>query len=310
MDIEDTQPSGRPTGKLRAVPHDSRLKAYQALAEGRLDALLPSEMQVPQRLHRAMRYSALAPGKRLRPALCMSACEAVGGTSLDALDAGCSAELVHCFSLIHDDLPAIDDDDLRRGRPTCHKVFGEAMAILAGDALFALAFQVASEIDAPDGRVREVTSVLARATGSAGLVGGEVLDIEGEGTEPNSETLLIIHQRKTGALITACCTMGAILGGGSAQDRLALIEYGDNVGVAFQIADDVLNVTGTPEAIGKAVGSDSAMGKQTYPALLGLDRANEEARRRADAALTAIESLSGDTKGLAELAMFSVEREN
>ncbi len=240
----------------------------------------------------------------------MSACEAVGGTSLDALDAGCAAELVHCFSLIHDDLPAIDDDDLRRGRPTCHKVFGEAMAILAGDALFALAFQVASEIDAPDDRVREVTSVLARATGSAGLVGGEVLDIEGEGTEPNSDALLIIHERKTGALITACCTMGAILGGGSAQDRRALIDYGANVGVAFQIADDVLNVTGTPEAIGKAVGSDFAMGKQTYPALLGLDQANEEAKRRTEAALAAIESLPGDTGGLAELATFSVEREN
>lgn len=240
----------------------------------------------------------------------MASCEAVCGTSLDALDAGCAAELVHCFSLIHDDLPAIDDDDMRRGRPTCHKVFGEAMAILAGDALFALAFQVVSEVKAPDDRVREATSVLARATGSSGLVGGEVLDIEGEGTAPNSEALLAIHVRKTGALITACCTMGVILGGGSDQDRKAIEVYGENVGVAFQIADDVLNVVGTPEAIGKAVGSDRAMGKQTYPALLGLDQASVEARRRTEAALAAIESLPGDTKGLEELAMFSVERDS
>jgi geranylgeranyl diphosphate synthase type II len=309
MVIEDTQPSRSATGKLETVPPDSRLKAYQALAEGRLDALLPSVAESPQRLHEAMRYSALAPGKRLRPALCMAAAEAVGGTARDALDAGCAAELVHCFSLIHDDLPAIDDDDLRRGRPTCHKVFGEAMAILAGDALFALAFQVISEIEARDDRARTVTSMLARATGSAGLVGGEVLDIEGEGQKPNLDSLLAIHQRKTGSLITACCTMGALLGGGSEEELSAVAQYGENVGVAFQIADDVLNVTGTPEAIGKAVGSDIARGKQTYPGLLGLERATLEARERTDAALASIGAFDGDTRGLVELAMFSIERE-
>lgn len=274
-----------------------------------MDALLPSVTDVPERLHEAMRYSALAPGKRLRPALCMAAAEAVGGKAHDALDAGCAAELVHCFSLIHDDLPAIDDDDLRRGRPTCHKVFGEAMAILAGDALFALAFQVVSEIDAPDDQARKATALLARATGSAGLVGGEVLDIEGEGFAPSADSLLAIHWRKTGALITACCTMGALLGGGDQRACRALAEYGENVGVAFQIADDVLNVTSTPEAIGKAVGSDRARGKQTYPGLLGLDRAAEEARTRTEAALAAIKPLEGDTEGLVELAMFSIERE-
>ena len=256
-----------------------------------------------------MRYSALAPAKRLRPALSMAACEAVGGSALDALEAGCAAELVHCFSLIHDDLPAIDDDDLRRGRPTCHKVFGEAMAILAGDALFALAFQVASEIDAPAERVQEVTSILARATGSSGLVGGEVLDIEGEGTAPDADVLATIHARKTGALITACCTMGAVLGKANTEQRLALESYGECVGMAFQIADDVLNVVGTPEAIGKAVGSDRVRGKQTYPALLGLDQAEEEAKARIERALTAIEGLPGDTKGLEELATYSIERE-
>jgi geranylgeranyl diphosphate synthase type II len=309
MVIEDTQPSGSATGKLETVPQDSRLKAYQALVEGRLDALLPSVHEVPERLHEAMRYSALAPGKRLRPALCMASAEAVGGRAIDALDAGCAAELVHCFSLIHDDLPAIDDDDLRRGRPTCHKVFGEALAILAGDALFALAFQTVSEIDASDDRARKVTAMLARATGSAGLVGGEVLDIEGEGRAPERGSLLAIHERKTGALITASCTMGALLGGGDQGACSALATFGENVGVAFQIADDVLNVTGTPEAIGKAVGSDRARGKQTYPGLLGLESATTEARVRTEAALAAIESLSGDTGGLVELAMFSIERD-
>lgn len=257
-----------------------------------------------------MRYSALAPGKRLRPALCMASSEAVGGASLDSLDAGCAAELVHCFSLIHDDLPAIDDDELRRGRPTCHVVFGEAMAILAGDALFALAFQVASEIDAQPERVQSVVSALARATGSAGLVGGEVLDILAEGTEPDRGQLQVIHERKTGALIAVCCTMGGVLSGASAQDLARLALYGGHIGLAFQIADDVLNVTGTEEAIGKAVGSDRAMGKQTYPALMGVERAEAEARDHADRALEAIEALDGDTAGLVELARFSVDRQS
>jgi geranylgeranyl diphosphate synthase type II len=271
---------------------------------------MPAESLSPSALHKAMRYSALAPGKRLRPAICMASAEAVGGAALDALDAGCAAELVHCFSLIHDDLPAIDDDDLRRGRPTCHKVFGEAMAILAGDALFALAFQVASEIEAPSDRVQKVTSCLARATGSAGLVGGEVLDIEGEGSSPDADMLQTIHERKTGALIAACCTMGGILAGASDTERTALEGYGRNIGLAFQIADDLLNVTSTKEAIGKAVGSDKAKGKQTYPALMGIERAEREARTRAEAALEAIESLSGDSAGLVELAQFSIERES
>jgi geranylgeranyl diphosphate synthase type II len=275
-----------------------------------LDAILPSESLVPVRLHEAMRYSALAPGKRLRPALCMASAEAVGGTALDALDAGCACELVHCFSLIHDDLPAIDDDDLRRGRATCHRVFGEAMAILAGDALFALAFQVVSDMSAPAERVREAASLLARASGSAGLVGGEVLDIEAEGSAPEREALVTIHRRKTGALIAASCTIGALLGGATGGARSAIESYGEHVGLAFQIADDVLNVTGTAEAIGKAVGSDSALGKATYPALMGVDRAMCEARDRAEAALAAIESLDGDTRGLEELARFSVERES
>lgn len=289
---------------------DSRLKAYQALAEGRLDALLPSNDAVPQRLHEAMRYSTLAPGKRLRPALCMAASEAVGGTVEDALDAGCAVELIHCFSLIHDDLPAIDDDDLRRGRPTCHKVYGDAMAILAGDALFALAFQVAGSMSGTDAQVRRALTCLAEATGSNGLVGGEVLDIEGENKKPDAELLKTIHDRKTGALITASCVMGGVMAGADESQMTALEKYGQDVGLAFQIADDVLNETSTAEELGKAVGSDREMGKQTYPALLGLEKAKQEAQRHHEKAVEAARQLKGDASGLIELAQIVVERRN
>ncbi|MCH8979275.1 MAG: polyprenyl synthetase family protein [Armatimonadetes bacterium] len=280
------------------------------MAEDRLDAILPSPDLEPQRLHLAMRHSALAPGKRIRPALCMAAAEAVGGKADSALDAGCAVELVHCFSLIHDDLPAIDDDDLRRGRETSHVKFGEAMAILAGDALFALAFQVATAIDADDARVRKVIASLAHATGSAGLVGGEVLDIQSEGSEPNSLLLRTIHERKTGALITACCVMGGVLGGGREEDLRRLGEYGREFGLAFQISDDILNETATPEQLGKAVGSDRARGKQTYPALMGLEASRAEAGRWTQEAVSALEGLPGDVAGLLELAHFAADRQS
>lgn len=289
---------------------DSRLKAYQALAEGRLDALLPASDTVPARLHEAMRYSVLAPGKRLRPALAMASAEAVGGDVSSALDAGCAAELIHCFSLIHDDLPEIDDDDLRRGRPTCHKMFGSGLAILAGDALFALAFETAATIDASDKDVRRVFASLAKATGSLGLVGGEVLDIESEGTVPDLELLKTIHDRKTGALITASCLMGGILAGADSGQLAKLESYGQAVGLAFQIADDVLNETSTPEELGKAVGSDKELGKQTYPALMGLERAREEARIQRTEAIRHLGGLPGDASGLHELADFSIDRTN
>ena len=280
------------------------------MAERRLDAILPSPDLDPERLHLAMRHSALAPGKRIRPALCMAAAEAVGGTRESALEAGCAVELVHCFSLIHDDLPAIDDDDLRRGRETSHVKFGEAIAILAGDALFALAFQVAAEIDADDARVRRVIAVLAHATGSAGLVGGEVMDIQSEGRDPDAALLRTIHERKTGALITACCVMGGVLGGGGEEDLRRLSDYGNEVGLAFQISDDILNETATAEKLGKAVGSDRARGKQTYPALMGLDASIVEADRWTRKAVLSVEGFSGDTAGLIELAHFAAERDS
>lgn len=259
-----------------------------------------------------MRYSALAPGKRLRPVLLMAAAHAVGGEDVaisePILDAACAVELVHCFSLIHDDLPAIDDDDLRRGRPTNHVQFGEAIAVLAGDALFALAFQVLARCKGSDAAVRECLASLSESSGSDGLVGGEVLDVLTEGRDFSEDELAFIHSRKTGVLIKACCRMGCILAEGSAQDLTALELYGDHVGLAFQIADDVLNETSTATQLGKAANSDALRRKATYPAKYGLEGAREAARTHSNLALKAVGNLA--TEELRYLATFAVERLN
>jgi geranylgeranyl diphosphate synthase type II len=278
------------------------------LVDGRLQELLPPVSQEPVDLHRAMRYSCLAPGKRLRPALCIASAEAVGGERIQVLDAACALEMVHCFSLIHDDLPAIDDDALRRGRPTCHVEFGEALAILAGDALFALAYQVLSQMQVPpdhDGRVLRCVQVLARAVGSDGLVGGEVMDVLSEGKPADEPTLAFIHSRKTGALIEASCTIGAMLGGGTEDEVATLGSYGSHMGLAFQIADDLLNELSTAEELGKAAGSDRARGKMTYPALFGIDAAREAASEQVELALQRLETISrsADLEGLARYAV-------
>ncbi len=243
----------------------------------------------------------------MRPALAMASAEAVGAEALSVLDAGCAIEFVHCFSLIHDDLPAIDNDDLRRGLPTCHKAFGEAVAILAGDALFALAFDtIARGPWHPERSVKAVAS-LTRSTGTYGLVGGETLDILSEGKPVDAETLKLIHERKTGALIAASCEIGALLGGADDAQCSRLYEYGACVGLAFQIADDLLNETSTPEQLGKAAGSDRERGKATYPALIGM-----EASRRAafDAVARGIDCLEGIShpEFLEDIARYSVER--
>ncbi len=282
--------------------------AYQESVEPRLSQLLPPADREPVVLHEAMRSSALAPGKRLRPALCMAACAAAGGDPLNALDAGCALEFVHCFSLIHDDLPAIDNDDLRRGLPTCHKVYGEAAAILAGDALFALAFSVVAQMQATDAQKARCTLLLANSSGSDGLVAGEVLDVLAEGQEPDLEKVRSIHRLKTGALIQAACEMGGVMAGASDQAVAQLGAYGRDVGLAFQIADDVLNETSTAEELGKAVGSDAERGKQTYPRAIGLEAAIQEAARCAEAAKAALEGLPGDASALRDLAEFSARR--
>lgn len=288
------------TGTLWFVTSDMGLKAYAARVDARLQQLLPAPDVPPFSLHEAMRYSALAPGKRLRPALCMEACAACGGSPDDALDAGCAIELVHCFSLIHDDLPAIDNDDLRRGRPTLHRAFDEGTAILAGDALFALAFRVAASVSA------EVAGELAEASGA--LVRGEVLDILGERSEPNRAMLESIHLQKTAALVAASCAIGARVAGARDEHIEALRRYGTALGLAFQIADDLLDETATSEQMGKDVRSDRERQKMTYPALMGLDASREEAYRQSAAAVAELDVLPGDTQLLRELAEFTVTR--
>lgn len=281
------------------------LSTFAAQADLRLAALLPSALAEPRALHEAMRYSCLAPGKRLRPALCMAACESVGGQAGHALDAGCAIEIVHCFSLIHDDLPAIDDDSLRRGVPTCHVKFGEGLALLAGDALFALAFEILASLPTSAPTVVRALRCLACASGSEGLVGGEVMDVLSEGAPVSPETLAFIHTRKTGALIAAACEIGGLLGGGSEPEVAALSAYGAHVGLAFQIADDLLNELSTAETLGKAAGSDRARGKATYPGVHGVDEARRQADREVGLGIAALAGLPscGALEGLARYAV-------
>ena len=238
----------------------------------------------------------------------MVCAEAVGGTAAAVTDAACAVEMVHAFSLIHDDLPAIDDDELRRGLPTCHVKFGEAMALLAGDALFSLAFQVLASARGPLESVLAAVRKLAQATGSDGLVGGEVMDVLAEGRGVDADTLEFIHIRKTGALIAAACQIGALLGGGSPEQVDTLRDYGEHLGLAFQIADDLLNEQSTPEQLGKAAGSDRARNKATYPALHGVAGARKAADGHALKAIEAARKLPHMVEQLESLATFAVER--
>ncbi len=292
------------------VDFHARLKAYAELTQVRLSELLPPATERPTELHQAMRYSCLAPGKRLRPALCLASAVAVGGSEASAIDAACAIEMIHCFSLIHDDLPAIDNDDLRRGRPTCHIQFGEAVAILAGDSLFGLAFESMLGVPAAPDRVRDATFRLARASGSRGLAGGETVDVLSEGKTIDTETLEYIHVHKTAALIEASCSIGGVLGGGDPDQVAHLASYGRSVGLAFQIWDDVLNEVSTEDMLGKAVGSDRDRGKATYPALHGLESSRTMARQYADQAIFQLSTFEGDTSFLASVARFAVERVN
>ena len=263
----------------------------------------------PAPLNEAVEYSLMAGGKRLRPALvleCAAACGG-GGANRSALAAAGAVELIHTFSLVHDDLPAMDDDDLRRGRPTNHKVFGEAMAILAGDAMVAIAVDALAtdaDVDLVPALVRE----LARATGPVGMIGGQVLDMQGEHQALDLAALRALHAAKTGALITASCRMGAIAARAGDDAVEAVTRYGQALGLAFQIVDDVLDVTSTPEQLGKATAKDAGRGKNTYPSLLGLDASRNEANRQLDAAVAAVGSLGGAAAGLSSLARFVVER--
>jgi len=273
--------------------------------EAVIDRVVPPVSHRPGNLHEAMRYSLMAGGKRLRPALCYAAFDDCGGMG-DAADFGAVAlEMVHTFSLIHDDLPCMDDDDFRRGMPTCHKKFGEAMAVLAGDALSILAFQVLARAGSA-----EAIELLACSLGSDGMLGGQVVDIESEGHPPVLETVEYIHIHKTSALIEASLELGALLAGADADRRSLYREYGRCIGLAFQIVDDILDIEASTETLGKDAGSDAANQKATWPAVVGLERSKKEAKDLVDRAVELCGRMGPRGPVLAELARFIVERGN
>jgi geranylgeranyl diphosphate synthase type II len=277
----------------------------------RIDAALVRYAQFdgdcPTELAVAIRYALLGPGKRLRPRLVLMAAEACGGALEAAMPAACAVEMVHAYSLVHDDLPAMDDDDLRRGRPTCHKQFGEAVAILVGDALLARAFEVLASEILPASTAVKCCAVLGRAAGASSLVGGQADDLAmtvRNGQELNGELteLEAIHRRKTGALITAALELGGMIGGGTSGQLEALKTYGQNLGLAFQITDDLLDVAGNPAAVGKRLAKDADRGKLTFPRLMGVDASRRTAERLVDEACAMIEVFGAKGVSLGELA--------
>lgn len=289
------------------------LKEQCARVDAALNSYLPKETELPHSLHKAMRYSVFAGGKRVRPILMLAACQAVGGDTNVAIPAACAMEMIHTYSLIHDDLPAMDDDDFRRGNPTNHKVFGEVVAILAGDALLTEAFRLLSNpacaVGVPADARLSVIQQIASCAGSRGMVGGQVVDMESEGNnEIDLPTVQYIHTHKTGALIKAAVVSGALLGGADQEKLSAITRYGAAAGLAFQIADDILDIEGTTEEIGKDAGSDQARGKATYPAVMGVAAAKQEAKTMMDEAFKALEIFGEEADPLREIAGYIVTR--
>jgi geranylgeranyl diphosphate synthase type II len=289
---------------------DEYLAVRRASIDRELERLVPSREERPATIHSAMRHSLFAGGKRVRPILFVAAAEAVGGGSAAALASACSLELIHTYSLIHDDLPALDNDDFRRGRPTCHKVFGEAMAILAGDALLTRAFQVLAEDDSvPAERRIALVGELSRAAGTVeGMIGGQVADLEAEGKPVTPESLDYIHRSKTGSLLRGSVRMGAIWAGADAETFARLDNYGRHVGFAFQIVDDILDVTADSATLGKTAGKDAEQQKATFPALYGLDESRRMAREHHEASLAALEPLGERALRLRQIAERVVTR--
>ncbi|MFZ0760646.1 MAG: polyprenyl synthetase family protein [Candidatus Sulfotelmatobacter sp.] len=286
------------------------LEQGRALTDAALDCLIPLETQHPESIHKAMRHSVFAGGKRLRPVLCIEAGRMVLG-SLPAKieELGAAVEMLHTYSLIHDDLPALDNDDLRRGRPTCHKVFGEALAILAGDALQTQAYEVLARLECPaEARVRIIEEI-ARGTGTLdGMIGGQVVDLEAEHTQPTPEMLEYIHRAKTAALIAASLVSGGLYAGAKDIEVNKLRAFGQSVGLAFQIVDDVLDVTQTSEQLGKTAGKDTTAQKATYPALFGIEESVRKADSLVNAAFSELEGFGERAATLKELARYLVER--
>jgi len=294
------------------VPLGIYLDTRRKIIDEALDGYLPGEDNYPTVIFKAIRYSLFAGGKRIRPILCLASAEAVGGDIESILPVACALELIHTYSLIHDDLPAMDDDDYRRGRLTSHKVFGEDMAILAGDALLTEAFHLMSdrglmEKIAPE-KLISVIHDIAGAAGSFGMVGGQVVDVQSEGEAVDTEVLNFIHTRKTGAMIAAAVKAGAVLANAGEVELNALTSYGRNIGLAFQIADDILNVEGDEKLMGKGTGSDAKRGKVTYPALVGMDASRKKAGELAEGALSAITNFDHRAEPLRMIAAYIIER--
>ena len=295
---------------------DFSLVAYlnerKALVDSALEAYLPGGKSDHPVIFQAIRYSLLAGGKRIRPILCMAAAEAVGGKAEAVLPAACALEMIHTYSLIHDDLPAMDNDDYRRGRPTSHKVFGEDIAILAGDALLTEAFRLLTDREGmpgmPPGRLLDIACEIAEAAGHRGMVGGQVQDIRAEEKAVRLETLYAIHRLKTGALLCVSIRAGAILAGAGEEALAGLSEYGGKIGLAFQIADDILNVEGDPLLLGKGTGSDAARGKVTFPALMGIEASRARAAELVIEAIASLASFDDRAAPLRAIARYILER--
>jgi geranylgeranyl diphosphate synthase type II len=286
------------------------LKSRQKLIDRALDRHLPRASTKPPTIHKAMRYSLFAGGKRLRPILCLAAAEACGGTIDNALPLACALECIHTYSLVHDDLPSMDNDDFRRGRPTCHKVFGDGIAVLAGDALLTIAFEIVSRAN-PRSRYNMASMLreVAVAAGSQKLIAGQVADLEAEGKKTNRAQLRYIHENKTAAILTTTVRLGAMSANANAKKLSAMTRFGRALGLAFQIIDDILDVTQTSEKLGKSAGKDVAAKKATYPAVIGLERSRAEARRLTREAHNALSIFREKAESLHALANYLLERE-
>jgi len=296
--------------------HNASLRVYleakRKVIDEALERYIPAEDNYPAVIFKAVRYSLFAGGKRIRPILCLASAEAAGGNIESITPVACSLELIHTYSLIHDDLPAIDDDDYRRGRLTSHKVFGEAIAILAGDALLTEAFRLMSDANLlekiPPEKLLLVIRDIANAAGYFGMVGGQVVDVQSEGKDVDSGVLNYIHTRKTGAMITAAVKAGAILSNAGEVELNSLISYGRHMGLAFQIVDDILNVEGDKASLGKGTGSDAKRGKVTYPALMGLEASRKRASELVESALSALKNFDHRAEPLRLIAGYIVDR--
>jgi geranylgeranyl diphosphate synthase type II len=286
------------------------LAESKKLVNAYLEKLLPSENEEPSTIHKAMRHSVFAGGKRIRPILVLASGESLAGNRGVLLTLGAAIEMMHTYSLIHDDLPALDNDDLRRGVPTCHKVFGEAMAILAGDALMTRCYQVMADLHGISDSTRvNIIREVADATGTVlGMIGGQVVDLESEGKSVSLEVLEYIHQSKTGALLRACVRCGGMAAGASTAELQALTEYGSKIGLVFQIVDDILDITSSSEVLGKTAGKDEKVKKATYPAFYGLEASREKARELTASALDDIRDFGAGAECLRSLAAFIISR--